>query len=727
MNKGNWIKKLIASILGLFVFTGVMLVLTHTAQNSVATTQILPTINPDPVYVECLAGEEREITWKAKEDFSVSGFTLLLVNVSSESQGTFRMKIWNSDKELIFKDSLAVNEIEPGKWTVFPAELSFQAGEEYRIVIEADASEPYFMQVPDGWGENLPFEETVWENGEALSCGISIGIEKVEPVRVTYGDIFYYSIPVSILLLIGYLLFIWVGKERLPGFAGRIPVREWIGKYGSDIFLILLFGMVCILIYSKAYLNGIYISADSTGYLEEAENLVQGNGFQYDGLAGYRSWFANWPVLYPACIAAVMLVTKVNAYLASKILAMLIAGLLLILMRVCFRKDAWIYALCLTNIGFLDLCYYTWSEVPFILFLFGFGLVLARILKEDHPGVKWYVLLGIMGVCSFLTRYFGIYVWIVTGVYICALLWKYYKEREKSDLHRAVRLGITAVVSGILSVGYLMMNKIMNGMASGVSRTMWWDDFRTLTDDLIQSLLTEFFNIFSLQIPEYMENFPYKIKLFVVWTLIICLIILIIKRCKHFSLQSVMITMAVMYYGVFIAIRYVSSMDTFYFRFFEPATFLLCIGVIGLLLPDLKSGSKAYLFGGAISVCVILAIWSVLDRGELSAQQPYYEAVTEQWEQAYAEIPQKSVIIFNDIDYRSSWYRPDVVDGTITPQDTKESVKQTYYGSEYLCIRRTFVEEMLSSGEYNKEIQDWLSQGLRDGTEQRKFVVLPLQ
>ena len=27
---------------------------------------------------------------------------------------------------------------------------------------------------------------------------------------------------------------------------------------------------------------------------------------------------------------------------------------------------------------------------------------------------------------------------------------------------------------------------------------MWWDDFQTLTDDLIQSLLTEFFNIFSL-------------------------------------------------------------------------------------------------------------------------------------------------------------------------------------------------------------------------------------
>lgn len=111
MNNKIWLKRIIGSVFGLFVFAAVMLVLTHTAQNSVATTQILPTINPDPVYVECPAGEEREITWKVKEDFSVSGFDLLLVNVSSESQGIFRMKIWNSEKELIFNDSLAVNEM----------------------------------------------------------------------------------------------------------------------------------------------------------------------------------------------------------------------------------------------------------------------------------------------------------------------------------------------------------------------------------------------------------------------------------------------------------------------------------------------------------------------------------------------------------------------------------------------------------------------------------------
>ena len=70
---------------------------------------------------------------------------------------------------------------------------------------------------------------------------------------------------------------------------------------------------------------------------------------------------------------------------------------------------------------------------------------------------------------------------------------------------KAVRLGVTAFVSGVLSMGYLLMNKVMNGMASGVSRTMWWDDYQTLTNDLIESLLTEFFNIFSMQIPELVD------------------------------------------------------------------------------------------------------------------------------------------------------------------------------------------------------------------------------
>ena len=132
------------------------------------------------------------------------------------------------------------------------------------------------------------------------------------------------------------------------------------------------------------------------------------------------------------------------------------------------------------------------------------------------------------------------------------------------------------------------MNKVMNGMASGVSRTMWWDDYRILTDDLIESLLTEFFNIFSMQIPELVEGFPYQIKVFVVVGILSGIGWLVVKNCRRFTRESVLIVLAVVYDVVFIAVRYVSSMDSFYFRFFEPATFLLCIALIGLVLPRLR-------------------------------------------------------------------------------------------------------------------------------------------
>ena len=104
-------------------------------------------------------------------------------------------------------------------------------------------------------------------------------------------------------------------------------------KYGNDIFLILIFAFSCMGIYSEAYVKGVHITSDSAGYLREAVNIVNGNGFHYDGLAGYTHWFANWPIIYPLIIAGVMLVSGTNAYLASKIVSMLMVAVILIIIR----------------------------------------------------------------------------------------------------------------------------------------------------------------------------------------------------------------------------------------------------------------------------------------------------------------------------------------------------------------------------------------------------------
>ncbi|MDD6202840.1 MAG: hypothetical protein PUB13_07875, partial [Lachnospiraceae bacterium] len=495
----------------------------------------------------------------------------------------------------------------------------------------------------------------------------------------------------------------------------------------NDLFFLLLFFAVCLSIYIRAYQKGVYITADSAGYLREAVNLVNGNGFAYDGMAGYRSWFANWPIIYPAMIAMVMVITKANAYLASKIVAMLIVAGILILMRIVFKEDAWVYALCLTNIGFLNLTYYTWSEIPFMLFLAAYTLVLAKTLNEKEPKIKWYVLLSILGLCCFLTRYFGIYVFIVTGLYILCMAIQYCKKKDGLLIKKAVSLTISSFLSGICCLAYLMMNKIMNGKASGVSRTLWWDDYEKLTNDLIESLLTEFFNIFSLQIPDLIEGFPYEMKVFVLGVIIMGAAVFVGRHAKFFGRESVMITMGILYYLIFIAIRYVSSMDTFYFRFFEPATFLICIGLIGLLLPYLK-GKKAFcFFGGGVTAMILIAVISLCMNAGVKTTGGYYEQLTAQWEEQYEEIPEKSVIIFNDIDFRSSYYRPDVMEGMITPQDTFENIRETYYGSDYLCIRREFAQSMLESGEYEQSIVKHLQEGMDTQDSQKEFLVISLK
>lgn len=720
-------KKILAAAGIIILFAGAMLFLNHTAKNGQKTTEILPQINEEPVYVECEEKAPLEVMLTAKEDVWVGGLWLLLVNISQESRGTVRIAVTDEASNLLVNQVIPVETITPGKWFMVPADVRMNQGESYLMSILADGSEPYFMQVPFEGAKELPFEELVTRKGKTVDCGISLGVNLVEETRVTYGEILYYSVPFCIFLTLFALTGVFAGVGNVWNRIRRIPLGTFLGKYGSDLFLALLFGAVCISIYARAYLKGVYISSDSAGYLREAVNLVNGNGFSYDQMAGYDSWFANWPILYPAMIALVMAVTKVNAYLASKILTMILAGVILLALRGCFKKDAWVYALCLTNIGFLNLAYYTWSEIPFMLFMLGFALVLAKILEKEEVRVKWFLLLGVLGIGCFLTRYFGIYVWIVVGGYILLLFADYLKKRDKKVMKKAAGLTVTAFLSGSLGMGYLLMNKVKNGMASGVSRTMWWDDYEKLTNDLIDSLLTEVFNVFSLQVPELIEGFPHHMKVFVLVIVFWGLAWFIGRNCRRFTRESVLIVMAVSYYVIFTGIRYFSSMDTFYFRFFEPASFLLCIGLIGLLLPYVQGKKGFHFFAAAVCGIVLIAVVSVFENGGMRREDGYYAQLCSQWDEAYAEIPEKSVIIFNDIDFRSSYYRPDVVEGIISPTDTLADIKSTYYGSDYLCIRAEFVDVMLESGEYDESVSNWLAEAAGRRQEEEAFLVLPLK
>lgn len=726
--KRRYLLKSIQIILVLIVLSAVLVVLNHTVKNGRETQTLLPTVTDTPIYVECNEETELEIVMQAKEDFHTGGFRLLLVNISEESKGTLRFTLEDSAGNLFMEQVIPVDTIVPGEWFLVSADAAFCAGEEYIFTMTADGSEPYFMQLSrEEMNEVLPVEVAVKQNGAEIDSGVSFGVDVVTEANVTFGDIFYYSVPLSILAAVVCILFLLFGKEKMVSEVKKIPFTEFAAKYGNDIFLLLLFISICISIYARAYIKGVYITSDSAGYLREAVNLVSGNGFSYDGLAGYDSWFANWPILYPAMIAAVMFVTQTNAYLASKILSMILVGIILVLLRLRFGKEAWVYSLCLTNIGFLNLTYYTWSELPFMVALLCFGLVFAQILKEEQPSVKWYILLGLSGFGCFMIRYYGAYVWIVVGLYLLLFMKQYLEKREKTVLKKGMCITVTAFLSGCLSFAYLFVNKIMNGMASGVSRTLWWDDYEKLTNDLIGSLLTEVFNIFSLQVPQIIDNCPYSMK---VWFLVIVFVGLIWfakENCRRFSTESVMLTLAVSYYLIFIGIRYVSSMDTFYFRFFEPATFLLSIGLVGLILPYLRGKKGFSYFTAIVTTVMCMAVVSLFQNGSMETENSYYTSLTKQWDEAYAEIPERSVVIFSNIDFRSSWYRPDVVEGEILPENSYEDLQNIYAGSDYMCVRMEDAVTMIAEGDYAKSIKEALQQGLDEKSAESKYIVINLR
>ena len=710
--KNKWIKK-VTIILGmLLVFCAVMLVLTHSAKNGRKTTERLPEISDSPLYVECMPNEPVEASLIVTEDISISGLQILLVNISPESRGSLHVTMRDDAQNILFEQTLPVNTIVPGEWFTVSGEAVLESKTGYTVTFLADDSAPYFMQVAEEDCKKLPFAETVYVNGVESEYNISMGVNEVTPVELTFGEIFYYSVPFSVIALIAGILLVLFGKEKVVKALSVIPIKEFFKKYGNEVFLILIFIFSCMGIYSDAYVKGVYITSDSAGYLREAVNLVKGNGFFYDGMAGYTGWFANWPILYPLSIAGVMLVTGTNAYLSSKIVAMLMVGLILTVLYLFYKKEAWIYALCVLNLGFVTLTHYTWSEVPFILFLLLFALFFAKIVQSDMPRIRDFVFLGIAGVGCFLTRYFGIYIWMVTGLYILYYAWEYYKKRQKQQFVKVIGLTATAMVSGILSLGYLFMNKIMNGHASGVSRTLWWDDYEILTNDLIQSLLTEICNIFSVQIPDFIDSYPYNLKVLLLALIFVGLILFVKKTAKWESTEGVMITFGVCYYVIFIAIRYVSSMDTFYFRFFEPASFLICLGLLGLLLPYVRKKTGMAVLYVMVFAFMLLGMASMVQNDALDGKNAYYHSLTEQWDKVYQEIPEKSVVIFSDLDFRSSYYRPDVIGGEIRPEYSFEEVCRMYQGSDYLCIKTDFAMAMLESGEYEESMAAKLKEAL---------------
>lgn len=689
--------------------------------------EVLPKLGQAPVYEELSDGRTFECMYMADKQMSVKSLELLMVNTegSTDSDGIHIkvIDLLSSNSAPAWEGDVSLSALKAGSWSSVSADFEMSPKHLYSFEFTPLGCEPYFMKV------------------DAYEPGISMGFKIQSDRRITPAYKFPYLIPAVIVIALAAVLILLLGNANAL-------------KVFNVLFLILLFLFLLLKIYKTAYVDGIYITADSDGYLREAVNLIAGNGFSYEGLAGYKSHFANWPIIYPAMIAGMMFVTGANAYLASKYVTFVLLALILVVLYLAFKDRAWIYSLALLNLGFLGIAYHTWSELPFILFMIIFVLCLGKILSTENPSLLVYSGLGLSALATFLTRYFGMFLWFVSGVYIVIL---FIRDRKKS-----VKMTLSLGISGILAFAYLLMNKIKNGNPTGVARGTWWDDYRTLTIDLINSLLAEVFNVFSVEIPAVIANMSIVLKVGFLLAVMILLAVFIIICIKESSFAEavclppmVFVVTAAIYYVMFTVIRYRSSMDTFYFRFFAPATVLLVIGLIGLLLgrfgietdcrdedesADSAAEKVAYyplniLLSAAGAIIAVTLLTGLIanatalnrDRDVLYRNvndKTYYDIITEVWNEAYSEIPEKSVILWNPMDFRSSWIRPDIYSGELLPDDTWDSLRERYYGSDYICMLRSDANVVVNEGGYDKSITDRFNDYLNKTDTNRDYVVI---
>lgn len=482
-----------------------------------------------------------------------------------------------------------------------------------------------------------------------------------------------------------------------------------------------------------AYYVKFFISPDSSGYLRAAMSILRGDGFYSMRVAGYESWYATWPIGYPALIALTSLLCGRNIYLSSKLLGTVLAGLGLLVLYLRFRKDSWAYSLAYLNAGFLAIYSYTWSENPFILFLLIYTVALSEIITNDEPKKYWYAILGIGGFGAFITRYFGLVTIIITGAVImgCIIRGIYLHGKNRSgELLRKKTIGLVAagVSMGIPIGGYLIMNKVMCGYISGGDRKRMVDDLRVLTENLFSALKTEVYNATNLVMPAPIQNltFPWNIAFAGLMLGIMAWVIYKLSRGK-LDYKLVFIGVGIAYYAIFILVRYHSSMDGFSYRFFIPGSFLISIGVIGIIQEKMGECKRAVCAIGTIflAFCCAFLLQAVarFDKSE-GAWAKYNGAISLELQ----EVPGKSVVLRyngNTDTWQPTVVRPDLSFYCVNETSNMDAILDSYASLDYIYAKAAMAKDILAHPEnYDPSMAEFFKGSVTEETGDDEWIVI---
>ena len=187
--------------------------------------------------------------------------------------------------------------------------------------------------------------------------------------------------------------------------------------------------------------NG-YTTGDSLAYLEQANEIKQ--SWDAGNYSIEKNGFITWPLGYPTLIAMTSQTLRISPLVASKIVNLIFLAMTFVLFAYWFKDKAWFPALFFFSYGSLEIYSHTWSEAPFLFFLFFLVYWVQKESEGTTPRLLFlYLFLGLSGL--FLLRYVGIIYLIPIGLLATLRL---YQRRFDAFRHYTVALLLSATMIG---------------------------------------------------------------------------------------------------------------------------------------------------------------------------------------------------------------------------------------------------------------------------------------
>jgi hypothetical protein len=423
--------------------------------------------------------------------------------------------------------------------------------------------------------------------------------------------------------------------------------------------LLLLYLSICSLILLKTYFNiDGCATPDSGYYLNLAKNLSEGHGFKiadYTSSDG-KSFFAIWPVGYPVLIFLVSKITGLGVLWASKVLNIILAGIILLIFQYIFKKNAHWAGLIFFVDSFILIFCFTWSEVPFVFFLLLFCISLYKCVETDGM-ILWLAGLLFSAIAVFLVRYIGLFSVSVIGLITLVNL---FKRRWQLS----VKLMIVALIQLVFAGFYLYHNKMATGFITGMPRNLPKESNLELLKQLFSALKEEFIVIHS-GIP---LSFSFGL-------LVLLGIYLFWSKGKSKSnekdtnddMWKYFLLTGILYYGAIVGAKWFSDFMALDYRYLFPGSFFLLLSLALYLQgkPIIKIMNSQILYLIVLASLTIhyipytYYIYKNINKEINYFQQPNYTDNTRAIMEKYKTVEPKSIVIFGPDQLR--YLRDDII------------------------------------------------------------------